>query len=55
MTNSGAYIGKQIGNYRIVTEIASSYFSHVFRGEHADHRSGGTTPRSSGSSARLPP
>jgi serine/threonine protein kinase/Tfp pilus assembly protein PilF len=34
MTNSGTYIGKQIGNYRIVTEIASSYFSHVFRGEH---------------------
>jgi len=34
MTNGGTYIGKQIGNYRIVTEIASSYFSHVFRGEH---------------------
>src|SRR5713101_9323256 len=34
MTNSSTYIGKQIGNYRIVTEIASSYFSHVFRGEH---------------------
>jgi serine/threonine protein kinase len=34
MTNGSTYIGKQIGNYRIVTEIASSYFSHVFRGEH---------------------
>jgi len=34
MANDSPYVGKQIGNYRIVTELASSYFSHIFRGEH---------------------
>jgi len=33
MPKSG-YIGKQIGNYRIVTELSRSFYSIIFRGEH---------------------
>lgn len=34
MADGSTYIGKQIGNYRLVTELAHSHYSRVFRGEH---------------------
>lgn len=34
MANEYSYIGKQIGNYRVVAEIASGSFGRVYRGEH---------------------
>jgi tetratricopeptide (TPR) repeat protein/tRNA A-37 threonylcarbamoyl transferase component Bud32 len=35
MARENNYIGKQIGNYRIVEEIASGAFGHVYRGVHS--------------------
>lgn len=34
MTNSNSYIGKQVGNYTIVAEVASGAFGSVYQGRH---------------------
>jgi hypothetical protein len=34
MTRENNYIGKQLGNYRIMEELASGSFGRVYRGVH---------------------
>src|SRR6266700_5893856 len=34
MTNRSSYIGKQVGNYRIIAEIKSGSYGNVYQGKH---------------------
>ena len=34
MTNGSGYVGKQIGNYRLIKELPSGGFGSVFQGQH---------------------